>query len=177
MNVSPTKIKITSRKIAKRYNYEIDAEDVEQDMYLALVEAHDKDPEFSNVNSQWYAMQKAEWAGMEAARKQITYRKYNAKEKYVNGDDDDDNDSISMLELYPSKECTIEQYEMRDTLLSAIAALDVTCQKIVAMLYQGFTQVEIAARLGMTPAAISQKKIITNGSYGKQTKRTLSHLL
>ena len=66
---------------------------------------------------------------------------------------------------------------MRDTLLSAIAALDVTCQKIVAMLYQGFTQVEIAARLGMTPAAISQKKIITNGSYGKQTKRTLSHLL
>ena len=47
---------------------------------------------------------------------------------------------------------------MRDTLLSAIAALDVTCQKIVAMLYQGFTQVEIAARLGMTPAAISQKK-------------------
>ena len=49
---------------------------------------------------------------------------------------------------------------MRDTLLSAIAALDVTCQKIVGFLYQGFSQVEIAAMLGMTPAAISQKKKI-----------------
>lgn len=163
MNVNPIKITITARKVARSYGYQVEAEDLEQSMYASLLEQQAVEPDFDTKNTESYVMQKAEWAARQEARKQVTYRKYNAQEKYVKGDDDDDDDDdgnggSSIFEIIPTQEFTIERHEKRMEIVSAISALDATCQKIVAMLYEGFTQVEIAAKLGLTPAAISQKK-------------------
>jgi RNA polymerase sigma factor (sigma-70 family) len=162
-----TKLNTVLENLEERLNYAsyrycasgLEPQDVKQNMVLAIIEQAEIEPDFLDQKPA-YIFQKAVWKG---AQRQIDYGV--AYNKYV-GDLERRTDKleeyIEPIELVVSEEPTPEQdaleKETLNHLLTAIRDLEEKDQTIIAMTYQGYKGKEIAKKLGVTSATISQHR-------------------
>ncbi len=137
---------------------EYDHEDIQQTIYLKLLERAASDPTFA-ARSDSELLTFAQWRGRHKASAGRTYTKYVEPEDFYQ---DDHGDEISNLEMIaaegddPEEACI--RHEAIGDLEQIMAQLDPINRQIVWMLYRGYSQNEIAAALKLTKGAISQRK-------------------
>jgi RNA polymerase sigma factor (sigma-70 family) len=132
---------------------ELDNDDIQQEMSLALLERAAVDPAFSEQSTSymaWYAT----WSAKNAAAKTRTYDGHVQEA----GDEMLEVVLIGHDEATSDPEAIAEQNEELDELLAQISAMTPENQTVVKMTYLGYSNNEIAARLNITPAAVSWRK-------------------
>ena len=134
------------------------ADDMQQNMLLKLWEQASKNPQYlSQPDVHLFAF--ATWKGRSLATSGRTYSKYIEAESFVA---DEEGDEISAFEFIstddPESRDPAEIFAENETFQQALALLNPTERKIVEMLYQGYSQVEIAAELGVHKSYITQLK-------------------
>lgn len=139
------------------------AEDILQEIVLKLLERAHQDPTFASRSDKELLIF-AQWRGRHLAEKGRIYTGYVQEEEYLsnaNGVEISSFEFIAGDDPNPEQAC-IELEEL-EALERIAAALDPTNRRIVRMLYQGYSSVEIAAHLGVTKGAVSQRKAIIAG--------------
>ena len=131
----------------------LDSADIQQEMALALLERDQVDPAFS-VQEPSYLAWYATWQAKHAAGKARTYAGHiqpvddAQMEIILCGKSDEDDDPARIAE---------KQEEM-EMLLAQVATLTPENQAVIRMTYLGYSTKEIAAELGISPPAVSQRK-------------------
>lgn len=132
---------------------ELDRDDIRQEMYLALLEKTEADPTFLDNNDSYMAWF-ATWMAKHAADSARAYAGY-----VIDGDDET---LEIILSGHDDEQCdpaaVAEQNEEMEELLAQIGALTPENQTVVKMVYLGYSNNEIAARLNISPAAVSWRK-------------------
>jgi RNA polymerase sigma factor (sigma-70 family) len=136
---------------------QVDVDDAYQDMVLSILERSEHSPDFVEQTDS-YITQQAAWDASHVARSGRIYRKYNAVPVEFT---DDEGDTINLIDITPDptdvEAETLESLEMK-SLAAAIKALAPDNRQVVIMLYQGYSNKEIAEKMGISPAAVSQRK-------------------
>lgn len=146
-----------------RYSgYDLEPEDVRQNIILAIMEQADKDPEFLDQSPN-YIYQAAVWRVRNNRKAIQTRNRYISPAPIsamsINGDDDE---PMDILEIYedstPNPEQETIETEKLNQIIQAIRSLDDTHRKIVSMIYAGYKGCEIAEDMGISPSRVSQHK-------------------
>lgn len=150
------------KSIASRYASDhLEAEDIYQDMVVGLLEQAHKDPSFPKQTKS-YICAKAGFLAMHAVRAKNIYRRYvesvSAKPQEA---DQVHIDSFTSQSINPEK--AVEQAEEAFRILDAIKRLSARDQAIVKMAYVGLSNAEIANKLGVSRAAITQRRAAIQG--------------
>lgn len=150
------KISRISRSTAGTFS-EYDPDDLCQHICLKLLERAAADPAFA-ARSDEELLTFAIWRARSKAEAGRTYTRYVDAEVFI----EEDGDEISVLEMMPSGEINPEDAVIQSETLRQIDAIvqDLTPvnRQIVEMLYLGHSQVEIAAALGISKSAVTQRK-------------------
>lgn len=148
------------------------AEDILQEIVLKLLERAHQDPTFASRSDKELLIF-AQWRGRHLAEKGRIYTGYVQEEEYLSNDGVE----ISNFEFIagddPNPEHACIELEELEELERIAATLDPTNRRIVRMLYQGYSSVEIAAHLGVTKGAVSQRKAIIAGRIAAGEKARL----
>lgn len=131
---------------------ELDADDLYQEMALAIVERDQRDPAFLDQQDA-YLTQYGTWQAKHAAEKSYSYHGHvtqleDAAGMYCLLGDDPDADPVQAAETA----------ETIDELLEMVQALDPKNQQVVRLLYCGYSESEIARELHISRPAVSQRK-------------------
>lgn len=134
---------------------EMEREDVQQEMALALLEKSNQDPAFAEQNDSyltWYAT----WSAKNIASKSRTYDSHVQEEAAI----PDTGEGADMYLALPDDDpaVIVEQRENFDELLSMLSELSTENQTVVKMTFHGYDTQEIAAVLGISSPAVSQRK-------------------
>lgn len=151
INTLLPKLQIAALKIGGASEYE----DVYQSMIVSLIDRADEAPEFAQ-QSDAYLMQFATWRGQNLG---VTYRKHIQEDCIFSNDEDDETTSLvemSAITLTTPEDLLVED-ETAVELLDLVASLTPENQKIVKMLYAGYSKTEIAASMGISKPAVSQR--------------------
>jgi len=156
--ISP-KVRQIARIVANA-SPEHDADDIFQESVLWLLEQEEKDPSIVEQTDAYVIWGATTTGGKHAARASRTYTKYVHSEPAVEQDEDEEN--IDWIETLADnsnnpEEVFIENEEISH-LAEAITQLTPANQKLVTMLYNGYSQNEIADALGISKGAVSQRK-------------------
>jgi len=146
-----------SRSLAHTCN-EHTADDLYQDMAVSYLVRTQRQPEFASQTDA-YIFTDLTWDAQNVAEKGRTYNRYMDSEHIFS---DDEGDEVSSFELIasgePNPEDSYIDTEAIEALSAAILTLTPENQQIVKMIYLGYSQVEIAAQLGVSKPAITQRK-------------------
>ena len=163
-NITERIEKLTSRlqfkaaAIANQVNTGTTPEDVFQHMVLALIERAKQAPEFAEQTDA-YLMQYATWKAQNKVQANRTYTRYVGDDGVIVAEDD--GDEITEIELRSADTWTPEdafiKSETDKELLAVLSSLSLENQKVVKMLYTGYTKAEIADSLKISRAAVSQR--------------------
>jgi len=135
---------------------EYTADDLFQTICLKLTERCTIDPAFlDRPAAEWITF--ANWRARSKADSGRRYTRYIDSETLVT---DDDGEEDSLFDSLPSPTCTnpedsMIQMEVYGTLKAHLSESNL---KLVNMLYQGYSQQEIAAELGICESAVAQRK-------------------
>jgi RNA polymerase sigma factor (sigma-70 family) len=147
---------------------EHDANDLYQEGVLRVLERGESDPTFCEQKDQYVIWDAVHSGCKRAARKSRTYGKYVEPEPKAYSDEDEDIDWIETLaDTSSNPEDQFIQSEELTRLSGAISTLSPENQKIIGMLYQGYSQNEIAATLGIGKSAVSQRKATIEKQIGQ----------
>ena len=155
-----TRLESKLQSIAWKYSWlagnEKTEEDIYQDVVLGLIETALKDPEFTGKEDT-FVLTSARWIASKTARKCYTYSKYVSAEPEPTADNGEVLDWFDTIvgDIDPA-----EHYRNREfarELSAAIASLPDAQQIIVKDLYHEVPKKETAAKLGISPAAVSQQ--------------------
>jgi RNA polymerase sigma factor (sigma-70 family) len=159
---STTKIAELSSRL-NRYSYcitgpELTPEDSYQEMILAFLKKAGDDPTFI-AQKDAYQVRYASWVAMQKAHAGNTYRKYVCSLEDLTAGENDDMD---VFEVFPSNDGSVEDQvianENAEEMNELISTLSPSNQTVIAMIYLGYSQVEIAEQLGVSKVAVSQRK-------------------
>ena len=153
------------------HSIQLDLPDVQQEMFLALLEKDRKQPAFASQTDA-YLVRYALWMAQHAAEKTWTYdshvaRTVNQTREAHNGraqpDRDYSSDEIIFYDLTPDPDAAdpaevTEQRETLEALLSAVQEMSPSNQTLVKMIYLGYSESEIAEHLGISRPAVTQRK-------------------
>jgi RNA polymerase sigma factor (sigma-70 family) len=144
----------------------LDPDDIFQEMAIVLLERSEKDPEFLNQKDAYILVTCAHNGGTHKVRSSRTHYHHYA---YTTESTDDAFDDI--IDLIPSREPSPEKQvidleEIR-AISAAYLALTPENQQVVKLLYLGDRQTEVAAVMGITPAAISQRKQVIARTFAE----------
>jgi RNA polymerase sigma factor (sigma-70 family) len=163
-NITERIEKLTSRlqfkaaAIANQVNTGTTPEDVFQHMVLALIERAKQAPEFAEQTDA-YLMQYATWKAQNKVQANRTYTRYVGDDGVIVAEDD--GDEITEIELRSADTWTPEdafiKSETDKELLAVLSSLSVDNQKVVKMLFTGYSKAEIADSLKISRAAVSQR--------------------
>jgi RNA polymerase sigma factor (sigma-70 family) len=148
----------TLKSIAVSQAQSDEAEDIYSSMIEAIVTKAEETPEFINQKDA-YIISFATWEAKHVAEKSRIYLRYVDEEGIITSDDGDE---ISTLDLIPSNnhqsvEDEIIERETLDELAKIIATMNTENQTVIKMLMVGCSKTEIAAKLGISKPAISQR--------------------
>jgi RNA polymerase sigma factor (sigma-70 family) len=134
---------------------EHDADDLYQEMVLALLERAARSPAFAD-QADAYLLQYAEWTARHACEKSRTYT------RIVGEDDDPAGSRPTTFDLLPAHEPSPEaaciHTEQIEALARAVSELAPRDQVIVKMIYLGHQEVDIARHLNVSKSAVSHRK-------------------
>lgn len=133
-------------------------DDARQEMYLALVEREAKDPRFASQQV-GYHIRAAHFAAWHHREKAIIYDKYVSGEPVItdgNGDEVSIFDTMIVFDDEQSVESQVEAREAAHELRAAIETLPAHQARIARLLLAGYAPSEIAYKLGVSRANISQ---------------------
>lgn len=137
---------------------EHDPDDLFQEMALAIIDRTNRDASFISQKDA-YILQFATWFGKNRASASRTYGKYVGQEMMIKAED---GDTISSFDLIGDNTQNPERQYIRmetaEDLGERIKTLTPHNQQIVAMIYLGYSQVEIAKELGISKPAVTQRK-------------------
>lgn len=163
------KIQRDARSIAGTLS-EYDADDLSQTAALKMLERNAIDPSFAgrpDAEIETFAI----WRMRSKAGAGRTYTQYCEPETYITDDEDEE---ISDLEIVASDDMTPEEIyiecesiselnsDVRDLMTVAKSVLSAQNYQICEMLYQGYSQDEIAVALGVSKSGISHRKETIN---------------
>jgi RNA polymerase sigma factor (sigma-70 family) len=153
-----SRLQLKAAVIANQLNTGTTPEDVFQHMVLALIERAKQTPEFAEQTDA-YLMQFATWKAQNKVQANRTYTRYVGDDGVIVAEDD--GDEITQIELETAETWTPEdacvQSETEKELLAVLSSLSLENQKVVRMLYTGYSKAEIADSLKISRAAISQR--------------------
>ena len=130
-------------------------DDHRQVMLLKLWEQTRKTPGYLQ-NPDVHLFAYATWKSRSLATRGRTYTKYVEAEKFVT---DEDGDELSAFEfISDGSQDPDAAFEFAESLGEAWVILGEIEKTIVRMLYQGYSQVEIARTLGISKACVTQRK-------------------
>lgn len=139
-------------------NNEHAADDLFQEMAVSYINRTARDPKFT-AQKDAYIANELTWDAQNVAEKGRVYNRYMDSEHIFS---DDDGDEISSFELIassaPNPEDAYIETETLEALSEAILSLTPENQQIVKMIYLGYSQVEIAVKMGISKPAITQRK-------------------
>jgi RNA polymerase sigma factor (sigma-70 family) len=157
--------KLSSR--LNRYSYcitgpEMTSEDSYQEMVLALLEkAADTTTTFFD-QAEAYQVRYASWQAMKQAQAGRTYLKYVTSLETTTAEHFGVEDELDIFEVFPAAGPSLEDQVIADEtaseIMAALSELTLTNRTVAAMIYLGYSQSEIAARLGVSKPAISERK-------------------
>lgn len=152
---------VIQRKAAYLAGELLDADDVAQDMSLRILERTAADPDRLNQTDA-YLMGDAWNNQRHALRSAVTESRRLTDAALVDDTSDDDEEGggvfITVIDETADPETAAENAEVDEALYRTILSLSPTNRKVVAMLYSGHTEVQIARTLGITRSAVSQRK-------------------
>lgn len=138
----------------------LDADDVAQDMSLRILERAAVDPSRLNQTDA-YLLGDAWNNQRHALRSAVTESRRLTDAALVDDTSDDEEGGgmfITVIDETADPETAAENAEVNEALYRAVLSLSPTNRKVVAMLYSGHTEVQIARTLGITRSAVSQRK-------------------
>lgn len=161
--------------VLQRKSYQIDSnvdpDDLAQDMALRMMERALAEPSRLDQKDAYLVNDAFLNGGCHSARRVRTYSKYVDPHVLVTDEcrdeiDDDlfgDNPNFSITEIIPvseedDPETAAERSDTIDAILDVVRGLSESNRAVVRMLVLGYSEAEIAAELGVSRPAISQRK-------------------
>jgi len=141
-------------EIAHQYGRDpMDADDILSEILEAISRLSSDDDSASRIFT------KARWVALSHVRSERVYTKYvgSQSEAEVSYEEGDEEDVEVLFSDSLTPEVEAEHLEMAAALEVAIDSLDVTDQKIVRLLKDGFLPADIAKKLNVSRSAISQR--------------------
>jgi len=141
----------------------VEQEDIAQEMALRIIERVNQLPGRLDQTDAYLMIDAVRCAGNRACSNEIMYSKYVKPENALSkGNDDEDEDPVNWEEFYntsqPSIEDTIEKRMMLETIKKRVKELSPECQQLITFAIIGYSDTEIASKLGVSKAAISQRR-------------------
>lgn len=135
------------------------ADDIAQEIYLDILERAAKNPSLYEQTDAYILWQSVRNGGGHAVRSETRYA---AHLQSVSAAADEDGEEMDWYEVTPgSSPDPAEAAELDETLaeiIEGIYKLSPENKQIVSMLYLGYSESEIAAKLGVSRPAITQRK-------------------
>ncbi len=137
---------------------QMDADDAFQEMVVSILEHAESDPDFIKQTDA-YIINQAAWDTGHVARSYRTYSRYNLPDLEIGRDQDDCPQTIIDItpDSFDLEADVLEMIEM-ESLAVAIRHLTPENSTLVTLLYKGYNNLEIAAEMGISPSAVSQRK-------------------
>ena len=156
------KITELSQRMQLKANYISSPEHTADDLFQIMVEAiiveSEKKPEFIQQTDA-YIVNFAVWTAKKKAQASRTYGKYVGEEKVFKTEEDDEaSDFDTQTDPSLSPEELVVRREVYRDIEKVIRTLSTENRKVVVMLFERYSQVEIAEALGITKAAVTQRK-------------------
>lgn len=131
---------------------ELDQEDVQQEMYAALLERGAKDPDFAGQRDA-YLVRYATWSAKHAASRTYTYDSHVQRETLEGAD------PLETITDYTTDPAEIVERNLQlESLIEQLQALSPENQTVVKMIYLGYSESEISDELHISRPAVSQRK-------------------
>lgn len=131
---------------------ELETDDIRQEMYLALLEKQQEDPTFFDNNDSYMAWYATWTAKNQAARN----RSYDHRIGRSTDTASFEYYHVDRGESDPAK--IAENNENLNEILDVLQQMAPENMSVIRMIYLGYTNMEIAETLKVTPAAVSQRK-------------------
>lgn len=150
-----TRINSAARAIASD---DVQVDDIQQTAYLHVLEREQATPDYQQQHTVSYVTTGAIWqAKHRTTRAQRIYRKHvgelDNRRSYDN--DDSGDESMDWEEITPGRAPTPEEAAIIHEILEGIKQLSPKNQQVVRLIYAGYSQTEIAHKLGVSPAAVA----------------------
>lgn len=149
-----------NRKAAFVGSHTLTADDIAQEMALSILERAAKTPDLVNQKDAYILNAAYLHGGINGARhERLCHEKHMANAMVASDSSYDEDDDYSFDEVVPVSNTTPEdEYLQFEGLFDTLNQLSLSNRKLVAMLYIGYSETEIAKALHISRPAVSQRK-------------------
>jgi RNA polymerase sigma factor (sigma-70 family) len=143
----------------------LESDDLEQIMALRILERAAQIHDLENQSDSYLMQDAYRNGGLKAAIKDTIYTKYvDSEDALQPADDENEFDGLDFTEIIPSKYMSVEDTiiirEETRQIEKAIKDMNPKYKTVVRLLVVGYSESEIAAYMGVTKSAISQRKAV-----------------